>query len=79
MFILLLQFMSIYCYLVIAIIFQLLESMMKNCGEVVHAYVAEKDVLKEMGKVVKKKASFSLLDKVVLLINFFILSNKFEI
>ncbi|KAF3333175.1 target of Myb protein 1-like isoform X1 [Carex littledalei] len=28
----------------------LLESMMKNCGDVVHAYVAERDVLKEMGK-----------------------------
>ncbi|KAJ4733717.1 Target of Myb protein 1 [Rhynchospora pubera] len=33
----------------------LLESLIKNCGEPVHAYVAEKDVLKEMVKVAKKK------------------------
>jgi hypothetical protein len=34
--------------------------MMKNCGDAVHAYVAERDVLKEMVKIVKKKASFCI-------------------
>ncbi|XP_078177502.1 TOM1-like protein 9 [Carex rostrata] len=33
----------------------LLESMIKECGEVVHAFVAEREVLKEMVKIAKKK------------------------
>jgi hypothetical protein len=32
-----------------------LEAMMKNCGEIVQQNVAEKDVLPEMVKIVKKK------------------------
>ena len=35
--------------------FQLLETVIKNCGDVVHMHVAEKDVLHEMVKIVKKK------------------------
>jgi hypothetical protein len=34
---------------------QVLEAMMKNCGEIVQQSVAEKDVLPEMVKIVKKK------------------------
>jgi hypothetical protein len=33
---------------------------MKNCGDVVHAYVVERNVLKEMVKIAKKKVSFLL-------------------
>jgi hypothetical protein len=33
------------------------ETIMKNCGESVHQQVAEKDVLREMVKIVKKKVS----------------------
>jgi L-ribulose-5-phosphate 3-epimerase UlaE len=35
--------------------FQLLETLIKNCGDFVHMHVAEKDVLHEMVKIVKKK------------------------
>ncbi len=34
---------------------QVLETLIKNCGENVHQQVAEKDVLYEMVKIVKKK------------------------
>ncbi|URE48908.1 VHS and GAT domain containing protein [Musa troglodytarum] len=33
----------------------LLETMIKNCGEIVHMHVAEKDILHKMVKIVKKK------------------------
>jgi hypothetical protein len=36
---------------------QVFETIMKNCGESVHQQVAEKDVLREMVKIVKKKVS----------------------
>jgi hypothetical protein len=36
---------------------QVFETIMKNCGESVHQQVAEKDVLREMVKFVKKKVS----------------------
>lgn len=35
----------------------LLETVVKNCGDIVHMHVAEKDVLGEMVKIVKKEAS----------------------
>jgi hypothetical protein len=35
--------------------FQLLETVIKNCGDILHMHVAEKDVLHEMVKIVKKK------------------------
>lgn len=44
--------------LVNVILLQLLESMIKECGEVVHAFVAEREVLKEMVKIAKKKVNF---------------------
>lgn len=34
---------------------QLLETVMKNCGDIVHMYVAEKDLLHKMVKIVTKK------------------------
>lgn len=48
---------------------------MKNCGEVVHAYVAEKDVLREMVKIVKKKVFCCVSCSVV----FFLFRNYFEV
>jgi hypothetical protein len=33
----------------------LLETMIKNCGDIVHMQVAEKDILHEMVKIVKKR------------------------
>ncbi len=38
---------------------QVFETIMKNCGESVHQQVAEKDVLREMVKIVKKKVSLA--------------------
>jgi hypothetical protein len=35
--------------------FQLLETVIKNCGDILHMHVAERDVLHEMVKIVKKK------------------------
>lgn len=37
---------------------QLLETMMKNCGDYVHFQVIERDILQEMIKIVKKKVCF---------------------
>lgn len=37
---------------------QLLETMVKNCGDYVHFQIVEKNILQEMVKIVKKKASF---------------------
>lgn len=37
---------------------QLLETMVKNCGDHVHFQIAEKNILPEMVKIVKKKACF---------------------
>jgi len=33
----------------------LLETMIKNCGDIVHMHVAERDILHEMVKIVKKR------------------------
>jgi len=33
----------------------LLETMIKNCGDIVHMQVAERDILQEMVKIVKKR------------------------
>ncbi|KAH9549356.1 hypothetical protein CY35_10G014500 [Sphagnum magellanicum] len=41
------------------------ETIMKNCGESVHQQVAEKDVLREMVKIVKKKSDLRVKDKIL--------------
>ncbi|KAL2624178.1 hypothetical protein R1flu_008423 [Riccia fluitans] len=46
-----------------------LETLIKNCGEVVHQQVAEKDVLHEMAKIVKKKSDMQVRDKILALLD----------
>ena len=41
------------------LLFQLLETAIKNCGDIFHMHVAERDVLHEMVKIVKKKVYHS--------------------
>ena len=36
-------------------LYQLLETFIKNCGDIVHMHVAEKDLPQEMVKIAKKK------------------------
>lgn len=48
----------------------LLETLIKNCGDVVHMHVAEKDILHEMVKMVKKKhPDFHVKEKILMLID----------
>ncbi|GMH06988.1 hypothetical protein Nepgr_008828 [Nepenthes gracilis] len=47
----------------------LLETIVKNCGDIVHMHVAEKDVLHEMVKIVKKKPDYHVKEKILILID----------
>ncbi|XVE53721.1 hypothetical protein DITRI_Ditri03aG0025200 [Diplodiscus trichospermus] len=47
----------------------LLETIIKNCGDIVHMHVAERDVLQEMVKIVKKKPDFQVKEKILTLID----------
>ncbi|PSS01191.1 TOM1-like protein [Actinidia chinensis var. chinensis] len=47
----------------------LLETIVKNCGDLIHMHVAEKDVLHEMVKIVKKKPDFHVKEKILILID----------
>ncbi|KAF5471463.1 hypothetical protein F2P56_008251 [Juglans regia] len=47
----------------------LLETMVKNCGDYVHFQVAEKKILEEMIKIVKKKADMQVREKILVLID----------
>ncbi|XP_074568816.1 LOW QUALITY PROTEIN: TOM1-like protein 6 [Curcuma longa] len=47
----------------------LLETMVKNCGEYVHFQVAERKILEEMIKIVKKKADMQVRDKILILLD----------
>ncbi|XVF48533.1 hypothetical protein PTKIN_Ptkin03bG0198300 [Pterospermum kingtungense] len=47
----------------------LLETIIKNCGDIVHMHVAERDVLHEMVKIVKKKPDFNVKEKILSLID----------
>lgn len=47
----------------------LLETMIKNCGDIVHMQVAEKDILHEMVKIVKKRPDFHVKEKILTLID----------
>ncbi|KAF4358547.1 hypothetical protein G4B88_015932 [Cannabis sativa] len=47
----------------------LLETIIKNCGDLVHMHVAEKDVLHEMVKIIKKKSDFHVKEKILVLVD----------
>lgn len=47
----------------------LLETIVKNCGDIVHMHVAQKEVLHEMVKMVKKKPNFHVKEKILILID----------
>ena len=47
----------------------LLETIIKNCGDIVHMHVAERDVLHEMVKIVKKKPEAHVREKILILID----------
>ncbi|KAK0570493.1 hypothetical protein LWI29_002116 [Acer saccharum] len=47
----------------------LLETIIKNCGDIVHMHVAERDVLHEMVRIVKKKPDFHVKEKILILID----------
>ncbi|KAH1203107.1 TOM1-like protein 9 [Glycine max] len=47
----------------------LLETIIKNCGDIVHMHVAERDVLHEMVKIVKKKPDFHVKEKILVLVD----------
>ncbi|XP_073311622.1 TOM1-like protein 6 [Primulina huaijiensis] len=46
----------------------LLETMVKNCGDYVHMQIAERNILQEMVKIVKKKTDMHVRDKILTLI-----------
>lgn len=47
----------------------LLETMIKNCGEIVHYQVAERNILQEMVKIVRKKTDMQVRDKILVLLD----------
>ncbi|XP_059462571.1 TOM1-like protein 6 [Corylus avellana] len=47
----------------------LLETMVKNCGDYVHFQIAEKKILEEMIKIVKKKANMQVREKILALLD----------
>ncbi|KAF5747662.1 TOM1-like protein 2 [Tripterygium wilfordii] len=47
----------------------LLETMVKNCGDYVHFQIAEKNILGEMVKIVKRKSDMHVRDKILVLLD----------
>ncbi|XP_020100044.1 myb-like protein AA isoform X2 [Ananas comosus] len=47
----------------------LLETVIKNCGDIVHMHVAENDIPHKMVKIVKKKPDFHVKEKILILID----------
>ncbi|PPD77807.1 hypothetical protein GOBAR_DD25258 [Gossypium barbadense] len=47
----------------------LLETIVKNCGDIVHMHVAERDVLSDMIKMARKKPDFHVKEKILALID----------
>ncbi|XP_042485791.1 TOM1-like protein 9 [Macadamia integrifolia] len=47
----------------------LLETVIKNCGDIVHMHVAERDILHEMVKIVKKKPDLHVKEKILILVD----------
>jgi hypothetical protein len=43
----------------------LLETMIKNCGDIVHMHVAERDILHEMVKIVKKRNDYHVKERIL--------------
>ncbi|XP_028781220.1 TOM1-like protein 9 isoform X1 [Neltuma alba] len=47
----------------------LLETIIKNCGDIVHMHVAERDVLHEMVRIAKKRPDIHVRDKILILVD----------
>ncbi|KAH7651765.1 Cytosolic sorting protein GGA2/TOM1 protein [Dioscorea alata] len=47
----------------------LLETIIKNCGDIVHMHIAERDIPHKMAKLVKKKPDFRVKEKILVLID----------
>ncbi|XP_023539617.1 TOM1-like protein 6 [Cucurbita pepo subsp. pepo] len=47
----------------------LIETMVKNCGDYIHFQIADKNILGEMIKIVKKKADMNVRDKILALLD----------
>ncbi|CAJ1809958.1 unnamed protein product [Sphenostylis stenocarpa] len=47
----------------------LLETMVKNCGDFVHFQIAERNILEEMIKIVRKKSDMQVRDKILILLD----------
>ncbi|AED90388.1 ENTH/VHS/GAT family protein [Arabidopsis thaliana] len=47
----------------------LLEAMLKNCGDFVHSHIAEKHLLEDMVKLVRKKGDFEVRNKLLILLD----------
>ncbi|BAT83951.1 hypothetical protein LR48_Vigan03g079700 [Vigna angularis] len=47
----------------------LLETMVKNCGDFVHFQIAERNILEEMIKIIRKKADMQVRDKILMLLD----------
>ncbi|KAG8491257.1 hypothetical protein CXB51_014427 [Gossypium anomalum] len=47
----------------------LLETMIQNCGEIVHMHVADRNILPEMVKIFKKRPDYSVKEKILILVD----------
>ncbi|CAH2074655.1 unnamed protein product [Thlaspi arvense] len=47
----------------------LLEAMLKNCGEFLHSHIAEKHVLEDLVKIVRKKGDFEVRNRILILLD----------